>query len=205
VKEKKMKIRKPPSHRSVLLFIAAITLWSHNAYSATVNYDELTDGDLPDSSSPLFLFDVGNNTIAGFVSAITTPTVSIDFDDIFFRVPAGAALTATTIDIFNVSSDDNLSLAQWDLETFAGTSIESLSIPIPSFGKPLFAANLPLGPDDYLLDSAGLSGGAGGGEARYFFQFQVEVVPVPPAVWLFGSALGLLGWIRQRKAVGAIK
>ena len=25
-------------------------------------------------------------------------------------------------------------------------------------------------------------------------------VPVPPAVWLFGSALGLLGWIRHKKA-----
>jgi hypothetical protein len=27
------------------------------------------------------------------------------------------------------------------------------------------------------------------------------VVPVPAAVWLFGSALGLLGWMRRRKAV----
>ncbi len=26
----------------------------------------------------------------------------------------------------------------------------------------------------------------------------VTYVPVPPAVWLFGSALGLLGWIRRR-------
>lgn len=24
------------------------------------------------------------------------------------------------------------------------------------------------------------------------------VVPIPPAIWLFGSALGLLGWIRRR-------
>jgi hypothetical protein len=27
-----------------------------------------------------------------------------------------------------------------------------------------------------------------------------SVVPVPPAVWLFGSALGLLGWMRRKKA-----
>jgi hypothetical protein len=25
-------------------------------------------------------------------------------------------------------------------------------------------------------------------------------VPIPPAVWLFGSALGLLGWVKRRKA-----
>jgi hypothetical protein len=27
-----------------------------------------------------------------------------------------------------------------------------------------------------------------------------SAVPVPAAVWLFGSALGLLGWLRQRQA-----
>lgn len=29
---------------------------------------------------------------------------------------------------------------------------------------------------------------------------EVQVVPIPAAVWLFGSALGLLGWIRRRRA-----
>ena len=41
----------------------------------------------------------------------------------------------------------------------------------------------------------GPSGSGAGGEAMTF-----QVVPVPAAVWLFGSALGLLGWVRRRVA-----
>jgi len=37
----------------------------------------------------------------------------------------------------------------------------------------------------------------GGGE---LMTFQVVAIPVPAAVWLFGSALGLLGWARRRVA-----
>ena len=29
------------------------------------------------------------------------------------------------------------------------------------------------------------------------FRTRVSVIPLPPAVWLFGSALGLLGWMRR--------
>ena len=37
--------------------------------------------------------------------------------------------------------------------------------------------------------------GDGAGETMTF-----QVVPVPAAAWLFGSALGLLGWVRRRSA-----
>jgi len=37
-------------------------------------------------------------------------------------------------------------------------------------------------------------------DAQYSITGQLSLVPVPPALWLFASALGLLGW-RRRKAL----
>jgi len=36
--------------------------------------------------------------------------------------------------------------------------------------------------------------------ALYWDSASLELVPVPAAVWLFGSALGLLGWLKRRPA-----
>ena len=41
--------------------------------------------------------------------------------------------------------------------------------------------------------------GSGGSDAYNFTgRFEIIPVPVPAAVWLFGSAVGLLGWVRRR-------
>jgi hypothetical protein len=45
----------------------------------------------------------------------------------------------------------------------------------------------------YGIDPVGFGG------ALWVDNIQVQAVPVPAAVWLFGSGLGLLGWIRRRK------
>jgi hypothetical protein len=38
------------------------------------------------------------------------------------------------------------------------------------------------------------------GETMYVLEGTTAIVPVPAAVWLFGSALGLLAWVRRRVA-----
>ena len=52
----------------------------------------------------------------------------------------------------------------------------------------------PLGGDDFTL------WGQTGNNSIYQIDFQTAVIPVPAAAWLFGSALGLLGWLRRRNA-----
>ena len=47
-----------------------------------------------------------------------------------------------------------------------------------------------------LITGAFNPGGAGG--APRFDSASLEIVPIPAAVWLFGSALGLLGFVRRR-------
>ncbi len=65
------------------------------------------------------------------------------------------------------------------------TSI-SASWALPQF---VGVATVPLGTDQghLLIDFS------------HTLSFSASVVPVPAAVWLFGSAIGLLGWIRRKQ------
>lgn len=57
--------------------------------------------------------------------------------------------------------------------------------------------------DAYTMQFAAVCGAAATCEADYYFDnvvitADIAPIPVPAAVWLFGSALGMLGWMRRR-------
>lgn len=88
-----------------------------------------------------------------------------------------------------------------DPQSFSTGGFLSLNVPNVAFGTPI--PSLP-GPAaltsigiriDFLLsafDSATFSSN---------FVVQPAAIPVPAAVWLFGSAIGILGWARRRAAL----
>jgi len=75
------------------------------------------------------------------------------------------------------------------------TAPEPRSIAAYDFGTVEITGVDGLTPGDLVIIGNGIPVGTPGGTAITF-----QVVPVPAAVWLFGSALGLLGWVRRRAA-----
>lgn len=73
------------------------------------------------------------------------------------------------------------------LETFSVSRMFQLNS-----GSMLDLAFTNTGIVDFLVREQGRADGS--------FVWEYTVVPVPAAAWLFGSALGLLGWIRRRTA-----
>ncbi len=67
------------------------------------------------------------------------------------------------------------------------------SIEIPSVGQSLLTTNLP--------QSINGQASINSGDSQYWLvdsSVTISTVPVPAAVWLFGSGLGLLGWMRRK-------
>lgn len=108
--------------------------------------------------------------------------------DLYVQGISLANVSDIAIDIASVDADgDSGGLQLWD-------ALAELS-PSDDFAGPSNELRLT------IQDSLAAFTGAGGDRA--FIEKKVvtvvtSIIPVPPALWLFGSALGLLGWVRRR-------
>ena len=117
----------------------------------------------------------------GIVADIGAPRdAALDYFLDFCNIITGACVPGMPILVF---------VPGWSPGDFADDYVARwvLSAPLPGGGAthvmidPIFAD--PAHPDEIVqIDALVVS----------------NVVPVPPALWLFGSALGLLGWMRRR-------
>lgn len=113
-------------------------------------------------------------------------------DGATLSTPTGSAFYTARIDGADVQS------LYLDPQSFFAGGFLSTNVPGLAFGTPIPSQ---LGPAalstigirlDFLLTA--------GDSASFTSNFVVTPVPVPAAAWLFGGALGALGWLRRRAA-----
>jgi hypothetical protein len=144
------------------------------------------------------------NTLPGGLSNLIAPPASAAnynfYDDYLLSVPNGsAAAIATSFSFGTLFNIDQLQMRLYSgntptLGTPAGVTIQSWSSPISAGTFSGTVVSLPetlLASGNYVLEVRGLVTGTAGGS--YTGQLAVAPVPVPAALWLMGSALGLVG------------
>jgi hypothetical protein len=111
---------------------------------------------------------------------------------------AGGAGTERDLIFFtNTASGGDISL-EFLLGANSVFTLTSLMLPGGAAGSGSGGTILDL--DDMTFDTLLLTAiNTGSGTMTSVEIDAIGVVPVPPAVWLFGSALALLGWIRRRQ------
>jgi hypothetical protein len=209
--------------RPVIAF-AALSLSWQAAYAS--NYSELLNGDLSgDPLAPTFLqLDSaaagnvpGSNVVDGTTGRDST-TGRIDRDYLWVNVPSGHVLTevragnqtqvgggGSFIGVANgvfmpvdPATSTAAGLLGWKVYTLADRNQNILDdMAVAGNGATGFGGTL--GPGDYTFWVQELATGSFG----YRFNFVVSPVPLPAALWLFGSGLGVLSLLRVKRRPGS--
>lgn len=156
------------------------------------------------------------NSFGNLTTALYTPSsgssAGIDFefyDDYVFTIDAAAVNSVTsTINLGNVFAVDNLQARLYDatsqsslpvLGTPVGGVIEDWSSSVSGGGNVMLTIldNVSLASGTYVLEIRGSVSGSSGGS--YAGVMNVAPVPLPAALWLFGSALAGVAASRRRR------
>lgn len=192
---------------------AAVLAVASTTTSAATVWDEAASGDLSSiAGSPTELtFAGGSNTVFGVVNS------SSDIRDFFtFVVPVGQSLTALTLlawtDVGSGGAGNTGYLAIKSGATgvipgpttsgslLGGAHAVQALVGLPLLqilaGTPVGGTGFtaPLGPGAYTFVVQQTSGPNSG----YGLDFQLTVIPLPAAGWLFGSVLASLSLLRRR-------
>ena len=112
---------------------------------------------------------------------------------------AGSTFSATGVPVISLPFGGGILVVQaGSANGLAGPVVFSPGLPVVAGTPSVSGLTCSIGTGS---DQCGVSLGSGGlqfGTFDAFLTFNTNVVPVPAAVWLFGSALGLMGAMRRR-------
>jgi len=191
------------------LFASVFAIFTSSQVAA-ISIDELTDGDIDLYDE--FYLDIGSNSFIGTISHGLQ-----DYDRFVFVVPDNVIAQFSFSHEFNLDETFITGSYTWTIE-------QLLSPTDPSCGgvceDPVLASQQYGSGAGLVVDSIynfetlpflssgaysiGVAGGVGGQSdsiMSYQSDLVVSAVPVPAAIWLFGSGLvGLIGVARRNKA-----
>jgi hypothetical protein len=182
---------------------ALLSIFATSAGAATITFEDQVLGETAPVTNG-FTFSGSATNSAGSEIAVAEIAVGdngtnvFQFDYGFFCDSGGCGYA----DI-NMEAENGGAFSFSGADTFL-SGVGSLTIFGYKVGGGL--ATDPIGTGDWLnLQSVSFSVSypqAGGGYSQVFEidNISASVVPIPAAVWLFGSGLGLLGWFRRKTA-----
>ena len=209
--------------RALLLSGALLFTGVVNAAFVVVLSDESTDSTPADVLDATVVFDViGGNTLELSVTNDTTAPDDFNINEVFWNASSSvSSLTLTSAthssagDVFsawtpvetpsvptggfgvfdfaltgNVGETDPSLIQPGEDVVFLMTITGSCAATLSCTSSDFFAGSS----EGYLVAAKFVNG------PRDDSAFGATLVPVPPAAWLFASALGLLGWMRRRVA-----
>ena len=196
--------------KKLFVFLLLSHLYISNSNAAVISYDESIDGELSsdnfDILSPNYIgvLDIGLNTVSGSTFREFQPNSS-DADRFHFSIAAGYQLVSISV-LNNMTENVNYTSAR---STGALSGLDGRTL--ANVSTDIFQSSYPNPATVLLFPGFGEGGysftGFGGSFITiplsriawdYTVTLEVTPVPLPPAVWLFGSALiGLIGLNRK--------
>ena len=190
----------------------AMPLSYSTTYNGAIN---VTTGAGANTVQPVPGSDFYGNTFIAPTLNFVSPAAATGFgfyDDFIFTIPVGAGSNSVTSSI-TIPGALQITGLQSRLFALPGGYTGGALGACPGgciavWGTTVAAGNVTytvldpivLGPGSYVLQIRGDATGAAGGS--YSGVLNLTAVPVPAAVWLFGSALGGLGLLRRRRVAG---